>query len=153
MFVYLERLEKQSSCVISILSLINVRNYLLSLRGRRRRGSIITPGGKVKECHCLSASHVSVCVCVELVFLSLFLFEVIAVSIMQAEKGGVREGREKRDEWETEREERVGQQPRQRKAINKQTDWNTGIGILVFPAPSPPHRLQQLSEYATIEDE
>lgn len=90
MFVYLERLEKQSSCVISILSLINVRNYLLSLRGRRRKGSIITPGGKVKECHCLSASHVSVCVCVELVFLSLFLFEVIAVSIMQAERGSER---------------------------------------------------------------
>lgn len=103
MFVYLERLEKQSSCVISILSLINVRNYLLSLRrrrqrGRRRKGSIITPGGKVKECHCLSASHVSVCVCVELVFLSLFLFEVIAVSIMQAEKGGVRGRQRERSE-------------------------------------------------------
>lgn len=78
-------------------------------------------------------SRVGVCVCVELVFLSLFLFEVIAVSIMQAERGSETG---ERDEWETEREERVGQQPRQRKAINKQTDWNTGIGILVFPAPS-----------------
>lgn len=83
-------------------------------------------------------SRVGMCVCVELVFLSLFLFEVIAVSIMQAEKGGVREGgRERgvRRERETQGEERVGQQPRQRKAINKQTDWNTGIGILVFPSP------------------
>lgn len=111
MFVYPERLEKQSSCVISILSLINVRNYLLSLRRRRRRGrrrkrgSIITPGGKVKECHCLSASHVSVCVCVELVFLSLFLFEVIAVSIMQAERGSETGEREERRVGDGERGE------------------------------------------------
>lgn len=90
-------------------------------------------------------SRVGVCVCVELVFLSLFLFEVIAVSIMQAERGSERGGSErgsresKRSERETEREERVGQQPRRQKAINKQThrlaDWNTGIGILVFPSP------------------
>lgn len=88
------------------------------------------------------------CVCVELVFLSLFLFEVIAVSIMQAERGSETG---ERDEWETEREERVGQQPRQRKAINKQTDWNTGIGIPVYPAPTPHHHTGCSSSVYTLQ--
>lgn len=62
---------------------------------------------------------------------------------MQAETQRSERGKRERErgvrEGETEREERVGQQPSQRKAINKQThrlaDWNTGIGIPVFPAP------------------
>lgn len=45
------------------------------------------------------------CVCVELVFLSLFLFEVIAVSIMLAERGSETGEREERRVGDGERRE------------------------------------------------
>lgn len=73
----------------------------------------------------------------------MFLFEDhCCLDYADGEREGVNEEREGvREERgsEREREERVGQQPSKRKAINKQThrlaDWNTGIGIPVFPAP------------------
>lgn len=81
------------------------------------------------------------CRCVRVCWVSFSLFVFVwshCCLDYAGREGGVREGGKERGvrrERETQREERVGQQPRQRKAINKQTDWNTGIGILVFPSP------------------
>lgn len=86
------------------------------------------------------------CLCVRVCwvsFSSLFLFEDHCC-LDYADREREREWGRREREWEKregvrERVKRVGQQPSKRKAINKQThrlaDWNTGIGIPVFPAP------------------